>query len=84
MNTKGNSKEEAIEEVSTGAISYFSTDKSFLYFEKLLKKNKNSIYIINNYNFKYCHQTKALVIVRIPKGSMQMILVTVKVSFDPT
>ena len=41
MNTKGNSEEEAIEEVSTGAISYFSTDKSFLHFEKLLKKNKN-------------------------------------------
>lgn len=35
MNTKGNSKEEAIEEVSTGAISYFSTDKSFLNFEEL-------------------------------------------------
>lgn len=35
MNTKGNSKEEAIEEVSKGAISYFSTDKSFLNFEEL-------------------------------------------------
>ena len=29
-------------------------------------------------NFKYCHQTKALVIARIPEGSMQMILATVK------
>ena len=29
-------------------------------------------------NFKYCHQTKALVIARIPEGSMQMVLATVK------
>ena len=50
MNTKGNSEEEAIEEVSTGAISYFSTDKSFLYFEKLLKKIK-----MRKNNVQICH-----------------------------
>lgn len=43
MNTKGNNEEETIEESPQGQqVNYFSTDKSFLYFEKLLKKNKNS------------------------------------------